>query len=733
MEKEFIYVRNSKYYESLQVIKIGKTFNMINRESTYKTGDPKLGSYPLVIEVYKKDNVEEKIEQKFKKFNIIWKGGTEFYKSSVLELILPFLEISKIKFRIIDEEEKESMSRFKYDNQIIIDIDKQIEELQMKKEKAIIGLYIQKEIEITEEEDTQSSEEEPESNIKPRDYQIEIINKTLEHFKTNSKGLLVEPCGVGKSYIASWIGSKLKIKSAIFGIPSISLIRQWKKTLKNVFTKHIFKTICCEEKETSPEYIKKFIQKNKQIIILTTYMSSRKILKACNELNFKFDYMVLDECHHLTSGDKEKIEVDKFNYVQILKIKSKYQLSLTATIKELEKEEFSNVISNDNKEYFGKIIDERCLNWAIEKDILCDYQIITLYKSDFLALADYFQILKGEEKLFMSANSALKCIEMNYSKNILLYTNNVKNSRKIIEYMEGLLQKGLFKFDFDIYMSSYDSKYNKEDRRKIMDNFEKANYGILSSVFTLGEGWDCPKLDTVVFAEEMTSSIRILQSALRSGRKNKNDISKISKIVIPIENDINLLNDKSPDYIKVKDIIIEMGKQDNNITGKVKFIDISKNVKKLKQPPKETNKQGNKIIENIMLEVKNRLQLGISYEKAKKIIKETKIQFSKDSYRDYCNKDVRLPNDPELTFKRKINWVDYLGISRDYYDIDKCKSRINSFLENIEYDIDLNSIAKKIKTIDDKFPPHDLWCDYYNVHDLGDLIKFNDGEETVLF
>ena len=61
-----------------------------------------------------------------------------------------------------------------------------------------------------------------------------------------------------------------------------------------------------------------------------------------------------------------------------------------------------------------------------------------------------------------------------------------------------------------------------------------------------------------------------------------------------------------------------MGKQDNNITGKVKFIDISKKTKKSKQLPKE-NKQENKIIENIMLEVKKRLQLGISYEKAKKI------------------------------------------------------------------------------------------------------------------
>ena len=40
-----------------------------------------------------------------------------------------------------------------------------------------------------------------------------------------------------------------------------------------------------------------------------------------------------------------------------------------------------------------------------------------------------------------------------------------------------------------------------------MEKFESSEYGILSSVFSLGEGWDCPKLDTVVFAEKMYSAL----------------------------------------------------------------------------------------------------------------------------------------------------------------------------------------------------------------------------------
>jgi ERCC4-related helicase len=37
----------------------------------------------------------------------------------------------------------------------------------------------------------------------------------------------------------------------------------------------------------------------------------------------------------------------------------------------------------------------------------------------------------------------------------------------------------------------------------------------------LGEGYDNPLINGVVFAENMSSNIRIVQSALRASRKNK--------------------------------------------------------------------------------------------------------------------------------------------------------------------------------------------------------------------
>ena len=85
----------------------------------------------------------------------------------------------------------------------------------------------------------------------------------------------------------------------------------------------------------------------------------------------------------------------------------------------------------------------------------------------------------------------------------------------------------------DLYYSNYHSEMKSKDQKEIINNFEKAKFGIITCVYCLGEGWDFPLLDGVVFAENMTSNIRIVQSALRASRKNKKDTNKKTKIIRP--------------------------------------------------------------------------------------------------------------------------------------------------------------------------------------------------------
>ena len=130
------------------------------------------------------------------------------------------------------------------------------------------------------------------------------------------------------------------------------------------------------------------------------------------------------------------------------------------------------------------------------------------------------------------------------------------------------------------------SKHQKE----IINNFEKSQFGIITCLYCLGEGWDFPLLDGVAFAENMTSNIRIVQSALTASRKNKKDVTKKTNIILPIlRRDDYLESNDDPDLKKVWEVIYQVILEDETII-KVFKIDIDK------QKPELSEKEEREIV-----------------------------------------------------------------------------------------------------------------------------------------
>ena len=111
------------------------------------------------------------------------------------------------------------------------------------------------------------------------------------------------------------------------------------------------------------ENIIRFLENNKKCIVITTYSSAHKVYKGTQYTEFVFGMKILDEVHHLTSYNIS--EKNNKTYVNMIKINSQKQLSLTATLKILENKENQRdediIVSNDNVKYFGEIIDRKCL------------------------------------------------------------------------------------------------------------------------------------------------------------------------------------------------------------------------------------------------------------------------------------------------------------------------------------------------------------------------------------
>lgn len=771
----YIYVRSNELCDIHDCYKLGTTRNIPDREANYITSEIIRGHFKYVYEIYDycNEKCEKMVFKELKHFNLYKNAGKEFYKKDVINYIEPLFKKHNIKYKTLHDIEIFNLARTdrdklydsdtddtdaecetecetdsKADNS---DIDKDTSKFIISKENSShVALGDSKDccdIVYRESEESYSSEDNEDiyiDNVEdsmiisyiPREYQLDIISKALLHFQFNDKGILALICGVGKTLISLWIAKELKSNTIVIGVPNILLLKQWKNTINSILPDLPVFIVC---KNIESRDIIEFLENKDCFIIITTYASSYKVKEAFEKTQIIPRIKILDEMHHLTSyniNNKQK------SYINILKIQSHKQLSLTATLKILEnKENVSDVdviISNDNVQYFGDIIDKRCLLWAINENIICDYviQSITTDTDKLEYHLNRFKIIEENDKrLFLSAFASLKSIFENHSHHLLIYSNNMRNSIKIIEYIKLLIEDKYFILP-GLYYSTYHSNHKACEQKDIIDKFEKAKYGIISCVYCLGEGWDFPLLDAVVCAENMSSNIRILQSVLRASRKNKNQSDKITKIILPILNKDDLWENDNPDLKKVREVIYQMGLEDETITQKIKVfnIDIKKEGRRYKPllPNILIESFGdydNDFTQKLRLKTVKRMTLSMTYEKARKIIASKNIR-SKEEYYKLCENDSRLSPEPEIVFKGQFtNWIEYLSIERIYYDLKTCKDKVKEYLSlspKIKKNyLDLSIVCTGLCKIDSQFPPNGLWVEYYNVKDLRDIIELS--------
>jgi predicted helicase len=716
----YMYIRSHPSWNKFDCCKIGITENIINRETTYITGEIERGN---LIKIFKFINIsndylsliDNTIKYELKDYNFYKNAGTEFYKDYCISKLINIFKDYNIEFIELTESDIIELTRKAY------------ESVKLKKENNI---------KLTKNKVNNKDKEQNIIEISaiytPRSDQIEILNICKEFFIKNNKGILILPCGAGKTIISLLFLENLKVKKIIIAVPNILLLNQWDTIIKSCISKSC--KILLIHGNITIEEINEFILNNTEYIIISTYSSSHKLYTASK--NYKFDILINDEVHHLTSMNIKNNEDNK-EYINILKIDVKKQLSLTATPKILDESsnsdiDFKKIISNDNNQYFGNIIYKKSLLWAINNNTICDYEIQTIItkETNILKLLEDLHINSYDDKcLFTSAYASILSIYKNTSHHLLIYSNKIENAIKINNYINILITK--FKIT-NLYNSEFHGNLQKITQDKIINSFINSESGIISCVYCLGEGWDLPLLDGVVFAENMYSNIRIVQSALRGCRKNNNEPNKINKIILPIMNSINIDNDlenlfNSNDFLKVKEIILTMGLEDKTINTKFKIYNSthSNNGSKYNDKNETDNFEYNEdITKQFILKSIPRENFTISYEKAKTIIKNYNI-INLEEYYKICEKDNRLSINPKEFYNNWINWIDYLSIDKNiYYNLDTCKLKIKKYRKIITINL-LNyyETCVNLYSHDAKFPPPGLWNDFYNLDNLNVLFK----------
>jgi len=557
-KKGSIYIRDNEWYKLRNVFKLGISCNIKDRSSTYITSEVEKGEYICVIEIQfeKMQILDTCLKNYFKQYHIYFDGATELYNRCIVDLIIPYFQNSNIDYRILSSDEILFMNRCER----IVNVLKILK----------FGKYCTK---YKLNKITQYYKNKNSNIIIPNEHQQIVLDKINEYYKHNNIGKIIWACGLGKALLAVLIVKQLQYKTIVIGVPSNNLQKQIKKEILMVFAnEHNILFVGCEghgssKSTTDVENIIEFInnkQNKEPIFIISTYHSCHLLV---NE-KLIFDFKIGDEAHHLVGIEKDECKC----FRSFHKITSKKTLFMTATEKVIDKDIKKAIYSMNDEIRFGKYIDEKSVQWAIENKKITDYNILIIKntETDVEEICNNLKLSVYNKELFISCYMCLKSFEKyDNLTHLLLYTNTTQDADLAKRYIDDLLALNIIDIKKeDIYNKSLHSKSAITLENEI-EIFEKSPRGIISCVYIFGEGFNLPKLNGVCIATNMKSEIRIVQYVLRPNRLDKNNPNKKAYIIIPFIERVNQYIDIKKKYDKIINVISQIRNIDKNIYQKI--------------------------------------------------------------------------------------------------------------------------------------------------------------------
>lgn len=312
----------------------------------------------------------------------------------------------------------------------------------------------------------------------PRTYQVNVINDILKELRTNFGCIACLYTGWGKTFASLYIANLLGVKTLII-VNKESLMRQWEEQIENLFG-------------TKPGIIQgKNIDNKKDICIGMIHSISMK--EYTPDVFSEFSFCIFDETHHYCS----KIFSEVF-----YKIGSKYNLGLTATIKRADKLDYT-------LEWFlGKIVVN--VQLLIIEPLIKIYNYYN-YEEDTLKFlpngkvacpSTITNITMLSERNKLIINLIKECYASD--RNILLLTERKAHCDNLYEHFKQNYSVGRY------YGGMKLDQLKESNECKI----------ILATYQMASEGYNNPKLDTLIMASPKVNVEQAVGRILR--QKNKN-------------------------------------------------------------------------------------------------------------------------------------------------------------------------------------------------------------------
>ena len=556
--------------------------------------------------------------------------------------------------------------------------------------------------------------------FKPKEHQTKALADASEYFsqKENTRGKLIFPCGAGKSLTGFWLIKKLKSKSTLIAVPSLSLVKQTLDVYLREIVAHKRKIkwlcICSDEGigqdddvvfytenlgvpcQTDPVYIEQWLKENKkeEIVVFTTYQSGRLIAEISNKLKYSFDLGIFDEAHKTVGSDKKLFSHLLFEE----NISIKKRIFMTAT-ERFYRGSKDDIISMDNYDIYGDTCTQMSFKEAIELGLLTDYKVITIdvKKSEiaeFIRQNNLVQLNNkwGKETEARSLASMLalrKAMKRFPIKNAVSFHSSIDKA---------IRNKELQNYITDTYhyesIESYtvSGKIPTSKRNVIVQEFARSPKSLITNARCLTEGVDVPNIDCIVFADPRKSKVDIVQALGRALRKKEG--KEWGYVVLPIIYDEETQEIDNENFEEILSIVRGLASNDERIVEYFKEKNDPKGSKK-----KSTGQFHLEVFSEYLdeAELSNQLEIRLweklsrlswmPFEEAREYVRKLRLKNNRQ-WRDYSRTKLanNLPSKPDLTYAMSWRgWGDWLGYIdnsqrfKDYPTYNEVKDMIKQY------------------------------------------------------
>lgn len=514
-------------------------------------------------------------------------------------------------------------------------------------------------------------------DLKPQQFQIEILEKMNVYYEKENLGKLNLACGTGKSYISLFYILNKGFNTSLILVSSIELLKQFKNISKQICKNYSIFEISGEKndyKKYSDEVDKNY-DKHKKIVIATYH--SAKIMEE-----FIFDFVIFDEAHRTVNNCEKEDALFKNNLAYFCpyfiedKIYNKC-LFLTATEKNKFYKDGVKKYSMDNSEIYGKTICTLNFAQAIEKNLICDYKIFIClnYEEEYFDKIDLNEL----EKYYFDKAQNIKSILKKFHVNkLLVYCRRVKDCERICELLKNN--------DFNTYHVHGGLSF--EERKSILEKFKNSERAVILNCKFFSEGISINCIDSVYFADSKFSDIDITQSIGRALRKDNENPYKIASIFV------------NEDMIKEEDFLKTMVKMDDNFKSnykkKVFYINNYEKFDLLKIKEKINSLEISmkfQILERKNYTFSNNIELILNYEKTFGKVLTTNTLYQKAKIGSFYNNCKTKYKKNRLSFEK----IELLKTTESFYQWLKLReTKITfSFKEKIQLILDYEKIFGK--------------------------------------